>query len=130
MYYNYFYINVDVVEEVPFKDTLSCFFLRMIITVIAELGIAYFLFNFKAKKSLVIIVGVNIVTQLLLNSIMFTKWDELEIVLLFIILEMFVFLIEYVSYYFLFNEVTKKSILKYVLVANLVTLSLGLIVVL
>ena len=126
---DYSLVSITVVEEIPFRDTLSCFFLRMIITVIAELGIAYFLFKFKAKKSLIIIVIVNVITQLFLNTIMFSHWNELELFLLFIILEMIVFLIEYISYYLLFDEGSKKSILKYVLVANLVTLSLGLVVV-
>ncbi len=128
-YYDFFYTNITVVEEIPFRDTLSCFFLRMIITVMAELGIAYYIFKFKAKKSLIVITVLNIVTQLFLNLIMFSHWNQLQIVLLFIILEIFVFLIEYISYYLLFDEGTKKSILKYVLVANLVTLSLGLVVV-
>ena len=121
-------IGIVNVEEIPFRDTLSCFYMRMFITVIAELGVAYFIFKFKAKKSLIVIIVVNIITQLLLNAVMFAQWEGFNSLMLFIFLELLVVLLEFVAYYFLFKEGSKKDILKYALTANLVTLSLGLII--
>ncbi len=129
-YYDLRLINITVVEDVPFRDIISHFFLRLIITVIAEVAIAYFIFKFKALKSLGIIIAANIVTQLLLNIIMFTSWNSFNTIILFLILEIFVFLLEFISYYLFFDEGNKQRIIKYVLVANLVTLCLGLIIVL
>jgi hypothetical protein len=124
------YILTDVVptEEVPLKETISAFILRVVITVIVELGLAYFIFKFRTRKLIEIIIGVNIITQLILNIVMFTSWDKFEILQLFIGIEVFVFLFEYISYYLLFKEESKLKILLYVFVANLATLGLGLII--
>jgi len=118
-----------VVEIVPYADTTSALLLRMIITIFTEIVIAYFIFKFRTRRSLGIIVIFNIVTQLLLNIILFTSWNSFNTIMLFILLEVFVLLVEFIGYYLLFKEGNKYSILKYTLTANIATLSLGLIVI-
>ena len=125
----YNFTLTPVVEVVPYADSISAFFLRMVLTITAEVVIAYYIFKFRTRRSLGIIVIFNIVTQLLLNIIIFTSWNSFDTVMLFLVLELFVLLIEFIGYYLLFKEGNKYSILKYTLTANLATLSLGLIVI-
>jgi hypothetical protein len=101
----------DVIRNYDYsKETLNLVF-RIILTIIIEIGIAL-LFKYKTKNYLKIIVLTNIITQIalnvLLNIINYTS-GSFGIVLLFIALEIAVFIIEAVIYYNTFNKLNQNS---------------------
>ena len=121
-YRSYNYVN----------EVLS-FLARVVITVLVELGIA-FLFGFRERKQILFLIAVNCVTQVLLNALLnivnyFS--GQLAFLLLYVALEIVVFIAEAVLYCTLmrkFSERPKKTIVctLYALVANAASFGAGL----
>lgn len=106
------------------------FLVRLILTVGIEVLIALF-FGFKTKKQLLVILGVNALTQIILNVILIS--GGFQSVFLFYVLEYFwlealVFAIEAAVYVFAFRtprEPKKKHPIGYALTANLASFVVG-----
>ncbi len=117
-------------DEEFFKDYL----IRLLLTLIIEIFLAIpFLYN-KAKR-LIIIAGVNIVTQTFLTVGMMFNYPVLHklplIVEYFVVLligEVLVFLTEYLIYVKLFGKSEKREIAVYTFIANVASIAVGFII--
>lgn len=105
---------------------------RIVLTVAIEVAVAL-LFGFREKKLLRLIVLVNVVTQAALNAALFYT-DLTEgpgvFLLLYVLLELAVFIVEAVVYCLTFRRVTERwiftgKIVAYALAANLCSLAVG-----
>lgn len=101
-------------------------FLRLIITLIIE-GFIFWLFQFRSKRSWLVFLIINIITQGVLNICLSgeAKLFSSYLILGLIICEFFVLVAEMVLFYHLINEHEKSFILIYVFTANLVSLIAG-----
>ena len=126
-------LQVNVLEE-NYTLEIIFFFCRIFITIILEILIAL-LFSFKQKRQIIIIVIVNIITQLFLNYQLVGNWEEgwgVWFMFFYFIMEIAVFLIEAIIYSVLFKLLIKekepiwKSIL-YALIANAFSFVVGII---
>ncbi len=100
-------------------------FVRLIITLILE-GLVFYMLGFRKKRSWIVFFIVNILTQLLLSSMLFgiTPFDGYVIYLL-ILAEILIFISEMIAFGLLVKE--KKWFVRvfYALLANTVSLTLG-----
>ena len=107
------------------------FFVRLALTIAVEILIALLL-GFR-RRQLLLIVGVNILTQLFLNLTLMREFEPriLWYIAIYWVLEFFIALLEGVIYLFLLpklGEVQEKSLpMFYGLVANLASFILGFV---
>lgn len=107
---------------------------RILITIAVEMGIA-FLFGFRAKKQVLLLVGVNTATQILLNvllNIINYNSGQLAFTVFYVLFELIVFAVEAVLYCIWmkkFSVLPKKSwfYIVYALVANAVSFGAGIV---
>lgn len=107
---------------------------RIVITILVELAVAL-LFGFREKKQLLLLAGVNTVTQVLLNvllNIINYRSGPLSFILNYILFELIVFAVEAVLYCLLMNRVSQRKskswlYVVYALVANGVSFGVGLV---
>ena len=116
-----------VTEDIRTGNAVGAFAIRMILTVLVELGLAL-LFKYRAKREIITIIITNIVTQGLLNLIMglldYTS-GGLVWFIFFPILELLVFVIELIVYLIVFRDHSKGKTFGYTLLANFLTMALG-----
>lgn len=114
---------------------LFSLFCRIIVTIVLELIIA-FLFGFGRKNLLIWILGVNVITQVLLNiTLNFTIHNRgsLSFIASYILLEGMVFIIESALYLVLFPKtssliVPQRKIILYAFTANVVSFGGGMLI--
>lgn len=90
--------------------------LRIIITIALETGIAI-LFGFRSKKQLLIISGVNIVTQIILNillNIINYSSGSLAFTVFYILFEIIVFATEAIIFSYTFKRFDKNAVKRYI----------------
>ena len=110
------------------------FFERIIITIILEL-LAALLFGFRKKKDFAIIALVNIITQIILNFLIYTSCYHFgldALPLYYMVFETIIFVIEAILYCTVLKKVSerpKKNIIYilYAFVANFLSFALGII---
>lgn len=120
--------NYDYTREV------AGLMVRLILTVLIELGVAW-LFGFRKKELLRLIVGVNVVTQVALNlllGIVYNQQGPAAFTLSYAVLEPVIFVIEAVVYCRLFRrfggeEIRRGRIVLYALLANVCSFLAGLL---
>ncbi len=119
----------SISEDIPVTDTV----LEVIITVIATVGIEFLLllaFNYRDKKSIKLVIITNIITQLILyislvlGYLYGNFWGYIGVLLSG---EVIVFVFEIVIYMLLLKEHTKLRAFMYAIVANLISLIIGII---
>ena len=128
--------NVGVISGFNGKPWLNVttwfnFLLRLILTLAIELGLLY-LFNFRKKWTFLIILGMNIISQVILNivliSVYYTSFDNgYAFPVTLIIGEFFVFLGEALFVSILIKEHKLGRRIGYSLVANTLSLVIGLL---
>ncbi len=114
---------------------LLSLFARILLTVLIEIGIAL-LFGIKKKKELLLVIGVNTVTQIILNvllNIVNYESGQLAFSLMYIQLEILVFVIEAVLFGIFMNRLSEKkrktyTYILYALVSNLVSFISGMLI--
>jgi hypothetical protein len=120
-------LETGKVTKIPLVSYDLLYFLFLIVlTVILELIIAGL---FKFKKYMLII-KVNILTQLILHSILVYMFDIISYkawFIVFLILELLVVIIEFYIYSFYSKEYNRSKLLKYTLCANFTTFIIGLL---
>jgi hypothetical protein len=124
---------MEVRENYDYSREIFSLIARIILTIATELLIALF-FMFRSKKQLVLILVINMVTQIGLNvalNLINYYSGSMMFVFAYFLLEMLVFLIEAILYtVFLrkLNEVIipKWKTITYALVANAASLEVGL----
>lgn len=124
----------NIEKNYNYGSEILHFFLRCIITITIELLLAYFVFRFK-KKSFIIILITNLVTQIFLNvflNISNYYHGSLSLIINYIVLELLIVLIEAVTYVLLIKRVDKEykisGIILYAILANILSFGLGLII--
>lgn len=137
-------LSVDYNEELSSDDRLNAYksynygveigslVARILITIIIEMGIAL-LFGYREKKQLLLLVGVNSGTQIILNvllNIINYNSGEMVFVVFYVLFELVVFAIEAILFYHLLNKISIKQKPKwlavvYALVANAVSFGAG-----
>lgn len=135
---SHFEVNLNESSTLTLNKTpqmtkhIQGFFTRLLITLIAEVGLAVLIFS-RNKKVLGFIVLVNVITQLFLNlALSMTLYSDgyFSFVFAFALLELIVFIIECVLYANL--KLIKQSdyqlvtIIVYTLLANILSLCLGI----
>ncbi|MFT5873148.1 MAG: hypothetical protein ACI8WT_002090 [Clostridium sp.] len=108
----------------PFRSVLLVS-IRVLLTLLLE-GIIFWLFKFRQKRSWVIFLAINLVTQGVLNIILSSS-SLMPSYLIFtlIIGEVFVFATEMTAFPIFIQEHKKSRILIYVFIANLISLIAG-----
>lgn len=140
-------LSVDYNEELSSDDRLNAYksynygveigslVARILITIIIEMGIAL-LFGYREKKQLLLLVGVNSGTQIILNvllNIINYNSGEMVFVVFYVLFELVVFAIEAILFYHLLNKISIKQKPKwlavvYALVANAVSVGAGMMI--
>lgn len=108
---------------------------RIIITILIEMVIAL-LFGYREKKQLLLLIGVNSGTQIILNvllNIINYNSGKLAFVIFYVLFELVVFAIEAILFYHLLNKISTKQKPKwiavvYALVANTVSFGAGMLI--
>jgi hypothetical protein len=108
------------------------FLLRLILTLAIELGIL-FLFGFRKKSTFIIILGMNIISQIALNVALISNFYVIDssgyqFVYTFIIGELLVFTIEAILVSVFIKEHKLFSKISYSFIANAASLIIGLLV--
>ncbi len=105
---------------------------RIAITLVLEIAVA-FVFGFKKKNLIGFITFVNVITQILLNLILFTvdiNHGNMAFTAYYVFLEICVFAVEAIAYSLYIKkkqlDVSKKKAILYALVANLLSFGVGL----
>lgn len=140
-------LSVDYNEELSSDERMNAFksynytveivslVARIIITILIEMAIAL-LFGFRKKKQLLLLVGVNAATQIILNvllNVINYNSGELAFVVFYILFEIVVFVIEAILYCTIMKKISetpKKNwfYVLYALIANAVSFGAGFIV--
>ena len=109
----------------PFRSVLLVS-IRLLLTLLLE-GIIFWLFRFRQKKSWLIFLAVNLVTQGVLNIWLNSGGSLMPTYLIFslIIGEFFVFAAEIIAFPLFIKEHKKSRILIYAFIANLISLIAG-----
>ena len=140
-------LSVDYNEELSSDERINAFksynytveivslVARIIITILIEMMIAL-LFGFRKKKQLLLLIGVNAVTQIILNvllNVINYNSGELAFVVFYILFEIAVFVIEAILYCTIMKKISEKPkrnwfYVLYALIANAVSFGAGFIV--
>lgn len=118
---NVYRFNETIKEDIPFQKTVIGFIIRLVLTILIECLVAYYIFKFRGMKTLKIIFLVNLFTQLALNIVLFRSPHILYVLILFVFIEPIIFVVEGIMYSIFIKERSKKLLWLYALVANLVT---------
>ncbi len=140
-------LSVDYNEELSSDERINAFksynytveivslVARIIITIIIEMAIAL-LFGFRKKKQLLLLIGVNTATQIILNvllNVINYNSGELAFVVFYILFEIAVFVIEAILYCTIMKKISEQQkknwfYVLYALIANAVSFGAGFIV--
>ena len=140
-------LSVDYNEELSSDERINAFksynytveivslVARIVITIIIEMAIAL-LFGFRKKKQLLLLIGLNAATQIILNvllNVINYNSGELAFVVFYILFEIAVFVIEAILYCTIMKKVSENAkrnwfYVLYALIANAVSFGAGFIV--
>ena len=121
------FIETFYISVLDFQVQVN-FFYRVALTIIIELGILL-LFGIKERKLLLLVVAVNIITQLILN-IAIIRANELGgafyYLFMLLLMEGIIFLLEFIAYMVIFRKkLSAGKILLYALLANAASFLIG-----
>ncbi|MBR5261135.1 MAG: hypothetical protein IKV47_03075 [Oscillospiraceae bacterium] len=125
--------HISVEKSYDHSAEIISLICRIIITILVELGIAL-LFKLRGKNLIKLVALTNIATQVILNVLLYAanySRGQFFFVFIYVILEIFVFVIEAVIYTLCFKkvggeEVSRRRAVAYAFAANLVSFIAGL----
>ncbi len=128
-YNNIFTLDLEKQTLKPgklFSRTIALVSFRIILTLIIE-GFVFFLFGYRQKKSWVIFLIINLLTQGTLNFWLsgFTPFSSYGIFFGLIFAEFWIFVVEMIALSFFITEQRTRKTILYVLIANLASLVVG-----
>ena len=123
---------IVVKKSYPYATEILALIVRIIITLVIEIGIAL-LFGFRERKQLKLILITNIVTQISLNLLLnYVNYNSgpLMFKIFYFLLELAVFAAEAINYVVCLNKISKEEVprglaVKYALVANAASFFIG-----
>lgn len=126
--------SIAVTKNHNYTWDIVSFIIRVLITLIIEIGIAL-IFGYRKGKQILFIGLINIFTQVLLNialNIFCVNQGFTQFIIRYILLELLVFIIEAIAYYFFlhrfsWNEKKRSIAIIYAFVANLTSLLIGIV---
>ncbi|MBR6744995.1 MAG: hypothetical protein IKM00_07270 [Clostridia bacterium] len=127
--------RLNAYRSYQWKQELVSLTVRIVLTILIEMAVAL-LFGFLEKRALLLLAGVNTLTQIVLNVILnlinYTS-GQLAFALAYIALELAVFAMEAVLYALCMNRFVKKQRTKafyilYALIANAVSFGAGILI--
>lgn len=110
--------TMEVVSKGNVSSTLKSILIPLLVTIIVEIIIALVM-KFKNIK---VILLTNAITNILLQLLLI--YTPLSYILTFVILEILIFIAEYLTYKKYLNNISKQKIISYTLLANLATVIL------
>ena len=127
--------QISAYRSYKYKQEIASLIARNFITILIETVIALF-FGFRKKKQILLLIGVNTFTQLLLNillNIIYYYSDELIFIIIYILLEIIIFAIEavlYCKYMKKLSDIPRKNryYILYSLIANTVSFGAGILI--
>lgn len=127
--------RIDAYRSYDYGAEMLSLIARIVITILIEMIVAL-IFGFRSGKQLLLLIGVNTVTQIILNvllNIMNYRSGEGAFALFYVLFELVVFAIEAVVYCLLMNKWTDKPKKKwfyvaYALAANAISFGSGMAV--
>lgn len=125
--------NLEAYRSYKYKQEIIALILRIVITILIETVIALF-FGFRKKKQILLLIGVNTLTQILLNLVLnVTAYYSVEWVFLYILLEIVIFALEAVLYCKWMKKLSDKPrknryYILYSLIANAVSFGAGILI--
>lgn len=128
-YNNVFTLNLSTQELTPGKYPLRSVLLvsiRLLLTLLLE-GVIFMLFRFRQKRSWLVFLAVNLLTQGVLNIWLNSGGSLMPSYLIFVLIigELFVFTAEMIALPIFIKEHKKSYILIYAFIANLISLIAG-----
>jgi hypothetical protein len=129
--------GMTVEKSYNYVREIIFFLIRIIVTIVIELLIAL-LFGFRAKKQILVILIVNIITQFVLNillNVINYNYGALMFLITYVLAEVGIIILEAVVYYIYLNKYsTKKKIRKwiaplYAAAANIASFCIGVFIV-
>ncbi len=111
----------DVRVVVPFGDSIAGFISRVALTVIIEIAIGYFFFGFKTRRIVRAIILINIITQVILNVVVFNTYNPLIFFIMMVAIEPLIILAEGLFYSTVIKNEKKWKLWMFALLANVVT---------
>jgi hypothetical protein len=124
-----FVLMDDIERNYSYGREITSFSLRLVLTILIEIAIAW-LFVFRKKKELHFILIVNIITQVFLNGVLNMisyKEGPLDAIMMLIELEFLILLIESVAYSFRFKKNGIRAVL-YAFIANVASFLIGILI--
>ena len=127
--------RIEAYRSYNYGQELLSLVARIVITILIEIAVAL-LFGFRRKKQLLLLIGVNTVTQILLNvllNIINYNSGQLAFVMFYALFEIIVFVLEAVVYCIWMKKLSQQSrknwfYVLYALVANIVSFTVGLLI--
>ena len=127
--------RIEAYHSYNYRAEIFSLIIRILITIAIEMGIAL-MFGFSKKKQLLLLIGVNTATQILLNvflNIVNYKSGETAFIVFYVLTEIAVFIIESVIYCKIMKKYSEKQkanwfYVLYSLTANSVSFGAGLII--
>lgn len=124
--------TIKIKNTYPYFKEILLFILRLSITLAIEIGL-FFLFRLYTKRNILVVGITNIITQVLLNIILNLELyfnGSLSTILLYIILEVFILIIEPIIYIIFTRNKNKFLVLLYGILANILSFVIGVILLL
>lgn len=127
--------RLEAYKSYNYRVEIGSLAARIVITILIEMAIAL-IFGYREKKQLLLLTGVNSVTQIILNvllNVINYNSGELAFVVFYVLFELIVLVCEAVVYYILLNKVSVKPKPKwlaviYALVANAASFVGGILI--
>lgn len=127
--------RLEAYKSYNYRVEIASLAARIVITILIEMAIAL-IFGYREKKQLLLLAGVNSVTQIILNvllNVINYNSGELAFVVFYVLFELIVLVCEAVVYYILLNKVSVKPKPKwlaviYALVANAASFVGGILI--
>lgn len=127
--------RLEAYKSYNYRVEIASLAARIVITILIEMAIAL-IFGYREKKQLLLLVGVNSATQIILNvllNVINYNSGELAFVVFYVLFELIVLVCEAVVYYILLNKVSVKPKPKwlaviYALVANAASFVGGMLI--
>lgn len=127
-YHNTFTVRVDSTELIEGKSVVRSVTLvgmRVVLTLVME-GLIFYIMGFREKRSWIIFLAINIITQSMLNIYINTMDVAISYpIIILVMAEFWVFIAEGIGFPILLQEKTKGQRILYVLIANSISLIAG-----
>ncbi len=128
-YNNVYILDLDkgiFTTGIPASRAITLVSLRIVVTLVAE-GIIFWIFSYRKKRSWIVFLVINLITQGILNIFLNTSGNPLSSYLIFILLfaEIWIVLFEMITFSIFINEQRRLITVFYVLCANILSLIVG-----